>query len=46
MLATRSAAASMSITVTDINLAAWTFMTYINWIIEHNMEAFSDIALL
>lgn len=27
-------------------LAAWTFMTYINWIIEHNMEAFSDIALM
>jgi len=27
-------------------LAAWTFLTYINWIIEHNMEAFSDIALM
>ena len=27
-------------------LMAWVFMTYINWIIEHNMEAFSDIALI
>lgn len=25
---------------------AWTFMTYIDWIIGRNMEAFSDIALL
>lgn len=27
-------------------LIAWTFMTYINWIIDNNMDAFSDIALL
>ena len=27
-------------------LIAWTFMTYINWIIENNMESFSDIALI
>ena len=27
-------------------LMAWTFMTYINWIIENNWDAFSDIALL
>lgn len=28
-----------------ICVMAWTFMTYINWIIENNMEDFSDIAL-
>lgn len=27
-------------------LMAWTFLTYINWIIEHNIEAFTDIALI
>ena len=27
-------------------LIAWTFMTYINWIIENNIEAFSDIGLM
>ena len=27
-------------------LMAWTFMTYINWIIDNNMEDFSDIALM
>ena len=26
-------------------LMAWTFMTYINWIIDNNLEAFADIAL-
>ena len=25
---------------------AWMFMTYINWIIENNLPAFTDIALL
>lgn len=24
---------------------AWMFLTYIDWIIDHNMEAFSSIAL-
>ncbi len=27
-------------------LIAWTFMTYINWIIENNLPAFSDIGLV
>lgn len=27
-------------------LMAWTFMTYINWIIENNLPAFSDISLV
>ena len=27
-------------------LMAWTFLTYINWIIEQNFEDFSDIALM
>ena len=25
---------------------AWMFMTYIDWIIEHNMEAFADVAFV
>jgi len=25
---------------------AWMFMTYINWIVEHNLEEFTDIALI
>ena len=27
-------------------MMAWTFMTYINWIIENNLSDFSDISLV